>query len=274
MAYFNNEDYKYKQEQNKKKSEIDKTINFVLKKLDDKFKLATILFECDYINEIDFFIQHSWKNLKKFTDENNNTLNVDMSYEYFVKQIKDYLKSKYKFFKTDKCVRYNKPLSFWGKKFENFSNIEIKVYSFIKEDRKKLYHNTPERLEKRIKREEELLRIEKEKLEKEKGNKNYKKDSNLSRINYIEKMIDCSKMTIEELDESLNRAYAVKEIYDIYEEYLIPFVNLFMEIKNKMETYLMNSDNKLMSDEQRSEILNLIQTSFKGESIGIERFLQ
>ena len=99
MAYFNNEDYKYKQEQNKKKNEIEKTINFILKKLDDKFKLTTILFECDYINEIDFFIQNSWKNLKKFTDENNNTLNVDMSYDYFVKQIKDYLKSKYKFFK-------------------------------------------------------------------------------------------------------------------------------------------------------------------------------
>jgi hypothetical protein len=274
MAYFNNEDYKYKQEQNKKKNEIEKTINFILKKLDDKFKLTTILFECDYINEIDFFIQNSWKNLKKFTDENNNTLNVDMSYDYFVKQIKDYLKSKYKFFKTDKCVRYNKPLSFWGKKFESFSNIEIRVYSFIKEDKKNLYHNTPERLEKRIKREEELLKIEKEKLEKEKGNKNYKKDSNSPRINYIEKMIECYKMTIEELDESLNRAYAVKEVYDVYEEYLIPFINLFMEIKNKMETYLINSEDKLMSDEQRSEIVNLIQTSFKGESIGIERFLQ
>ena len=42
MAYFNGEDYRHKKEQDKKQEDINKTINFILKKLDDKFNLATI----------------------------------------------------------------------------------------------------------------------------------------------------------------------------------------------------------------------------------------
>ena len=94
MAYFNGEDYRHKKEQDKKQEDINKTINFILKKLDDKFNLATILFECSYLNEIEDFIKTNWENMRTFTDEKNQHFNFDMSYDYFVKRIKDHLKSK------------------------------------------------------------------------------------------------------------------------------------------------------------------------------------
>ena len=270
MAYFNNEDYRHKKEQDKKQEDINKTINFVLKKLDDKFNLATILFECSYLNEIEDFIKTNWENMRTFTDEKNQHFNFDMSYDYFVKRIKDYLKSKYKLFTTQEYVKLNKPLNFWGKKFESFSNIEIKVYDFMKEDKRNLYNINPQKIETLLEKEENTLKEEKQNLEKETNKKGYKKD-NIGRINYIEKMINCSEQRIEELNKTLDRALAIKKIYPIYEDYLLPHIEKFMEIKVRVDEHI-NGTNIIITDEERKELIDLIQNSFKGESIGIERF--
>lgn len=270
MAYFNNEDYRHKKEQDKKQEDINKTINFILKKLDDKFNLATILFECSYLNEIEDFIKMNWENMRTFTDEKNQHFNFDMSYDYFVKRIKDHLKSKYKLFTTQEYVKLNKTLNFWGKKFESFSNIEIKVYDFMKEDKRNLYNINPQKIETLLEKEENALKEEKQNLEKETNKKGYKKD-NLGRINFIEKMINCSEQRIEELNKTLDRALAIKKIYPIYEDYLLPHIEKFMEIKVRVDEHI-NGTNIIIADEERKELIDLIQNSFKGESIGIERF--
>jgi len=88
--------------------------------------------------------------------------------------------------------------------------------------------------------------------EKETNKKGYKKD-NLGRINYIEKMINCSEQRIEELNKTLDRALAIKKIYPIYEDYLLPHIEKFMEIKAKVDEHI-NGTNIIITDEERKEL--------------------
>lgn len=270
---FYNEDYRYKQEEEKKKNEIEKTINYVLNKLDETMRLYTIMFECDYLNEIDDFILNIWKNLREIRDEKNNRLNTEMSFDFFEKRIKDYLKKKYNFFETDKCIVEKKNLKFWGIKFEGLSEADIKSYLLLRENdnenTKRLYEITPDNIKKRILREKEILKTEENNL-KEEQSKTMLKNNNQGRINHIENMISCSKKSIINLEKELIRANAVKEVYPIYEEYLAPKIKNFMLIKTKVKEYYKQGN---LSNENIKEILELIKNSFIGENIGIEKFM-
>ena len=261
---FYNEDYRYKQEEEKKKNELEKTINYVLNKLDETMRLYTIMFECDYLNEIDDFILNIWKNLREIRDEKNNRLNADMSFDFFEKKIKDYLKKKYNFFETDKSIVEKKNLKFWGIKFESLSEADIKSFIFLRED-----EITPDNIKKRILKEKEILKTEENNLKAEQS-KTMLKNSNQGRINHIENMISCSKKTIINLEKQLIRANAVKEVYPIYEEYLAPKIKNFMLIKTKVKEYYKQGN---LSGENIKEILELIKNNFIGENIGIEKFM-
>lgn len=270
---FYNEDYRYKQEEEKKKNDIEKTINYVTNKLYEAMRLNTIMFECDYLNEIDNFILNIWKNLREIRDEKNNRLNIDMSFDFFEKRIKDYLKKKYNFFETDKCIVEKKNLKFWGIKFEGLSEADIKSYLFLRENdnenTKRLYEITPDNIKKRILREKEILKTEENNL-KEEQSKTMLKNNNQRRINHIENMISCSKKSIINLEKELIRANAVKEVYPIYEEYLAPKIKNFMLIKTKVKEYYKQGN---LSNGNIKEILELIKNSFIGENIGIEKFM-
>ena len=148
-----------------------------------------------------------------------------MSYDYFVKKIKEYLVTFYELIKP-KILVENKKIEFWTLKRENYRELDLKIKYRDKEQALKIRNNLPNKIKKRIEKHNSII-IDLETELKSPKTKNERKETIKNNIEMYEK-------AISDLQDELRRYIVLKEIYPIFQNYIFQNYNeIDLEVENE-----------------------------------------
>ena len=143
--------------------------------------------------------------------KNISSEEINISFDFFDRKIRTYLKTFYAFKESDITLE-NKKINFWHLKKSNIKPIELKIYYRDREKSLEIWNNMPNKITERI----EKIRLEIENLKKEK----MKPKVHEGRKNNIDTTIEFLSKEILDLNKNLKRANMIKLILPIYQNYL------------------------------------------------------
>lgn len=222
------EDILEKPRENKYPKPEDKRINdaiyrrnkifmYCFELIDNEFSLCKIIEDGSYMAELDLFIKELWKKAqiylktKMYITKNISSEEINISFDFFDRKIRTYLKTFYAFKESDITLE-NKKINFWHLKKSNIKPIELKIYYRDRKKSLEIWNNMPNKITERI----EKIRLEIENLKKEK----IKPKVHEGRKNNIDTTIEFLSKEILDLNKNLKRANMIKLILPIYQNYL------------------------------------------------------
>ena len=200
---------------------VEKNNKILLKtfeKLENDFRLYELIEVGEEKYQLSYFTKKYWYSL-------NTKDREEMSYDYFVKKIKEYLVTFYELIKPETLIE-NKKIEFWTLKRENYRELDLKIKYRDKEQALKIRNNLPNKIKKRIEKHNSII-IDLETELKSPKTKNERKETIKNNIEMYEK-------AISDLQDELRRYIILKEIYPIFQNYIFQNYNeIDLEVENE-----------------------------------------
>lgn len=200
---------------------VEKNNKILLKtfeKLENDFRLYELIEVGEETYQLSYFTKKYWYSL-------NTKDREEMSYDYFVKKIKEYLVTFYELIKPETLIE-NKKIEFWTLKQENYRELDLKIKYRDKEQALKIRNNLPNKIKERIEKHNSII-IDLETELKSSKTKAERKETIKNNIEMYEK-------AISELQDELRRYIVLKEIYPIFQNYIFQNYNeIDLEVENE-----------------------------------------
>ena len=185
--------------------------------IEQQFRFCKIIEDGSYMAELDNFIKVLWRKAQVYLQNNlyvieslsSNEINI--SYEFFDKKIRTYIKTFYAFKETDITID-NKKINFWHLKLSSIEPKELKIYFRDREQALDIWNKMPDKLLARL----DKIRLENEELKQEK----LKPKVAECRKNKIDDIIGWNEKEIQSINKDLKRAYMMKLVFPLYQNYL------------------------------------------------------
>lgn len=186
--------------------------------LENDFRLYELIEVGEETYQLSYFTKKYWYFL-------NTKDREEMSYDYFVKKIKEYLVTFYELIKPETLIE-NKKIEFWTLKQENYRELDLKIKYRDKEQALKIRNNLPNKIKERIEKHNSII-IDLETELKSSKTKNERKETIKNNIEMYEK-------AISDLQDELRRYIILKEIYPIFQNYIFQNYNeIVSEVENE-----------------------------------------
>lgn len=185
---------------------IEKNNKILLKtfeKLENDFRLYELIEVGEKKYQLSYFIKKYWHSLNIKDRE-------EMSYDYFVKKIKEYLVTFYELIKS-KIFIENKEVEFWTLKRENYRELDLKIKYRDRKQALEIRNTLPNKTKERIEKVNSIITDLENELKSSKT-KSQRKET-------IKANIEMEEKEINELNEQLRRYIVLKEIYPIFQNY-------------------------------------------------------
>lgn len=201
---------------------VEKNNKILLKtfeKLENDFRLYELIEVGEETYQLFYFTKKYWYSL-------NTKDREEMSYDYFVKKIKEYLVTFYELIKPETLIE-NKKIEFWTLKQENYRELDLKIKYRDKEQALKIRNNLPNKIKERIEKHNSIIIDLETELKKSPKTKNERKETIKNNIEMYEK-------AISDLQDELRRYIVLKEIYPIFQNYIFQNYNeIDLEVENE-----------------------------------------
>ena len=200
---------------------VEKNNKILLKtfeKLENDFRLYELIEVGEEKYQLSYFTKKYWYSL-------NTKDREEMSYDYFVKKIKEYLVTFYELIKP-KILVENKKIEFWTLKRENYRELDLKIKYRDKEQSLEIRNGLPNKTKERIEKYNSSITDLENELKSSKT-KNERKETIKNNIEMYEK-------AISDLQDELRRYIVLKEIYPIFQNYIFQNYNeIDLEVENE-----------------------------------------
>ena len=200
---------------------VEKNNKILLKtfeKLENDFRIYELIEVGEEKYQLSYFTKKYWYSL-------NTKDREEMSYDYFVKKIKEYLVTFYELIKP-KILVENKKIEFWTLKRENYRELDLKIKYRDKEQSLEIRKGLPNKTKERIEKYNSSITDLENELKSSKT-KNERKETIKNNIEMYEK-------AISDLQDELRRYIVLKEIYPIFQNYIFQNYNeIDLEVENE-----------------------------------------
>lgn len=200
---------------------IEKNNKILLKtfeKLENDFRLYELIEVGEEKYQLSYFTKKYWHSLNIKDRE-------EMSYDYFVKKIKEYLVTFYELIKS-KIFTENKEVEFWTLKRENYRELDLKIKYRDRKQALEIRNTLPDKTKERIEKVNSIITDLENELKSSKT-KSQRKET-------IKANIELEEKEINELNEQLRRYIILKEIYPIFQNYIFQnYSEITLEDKNE-----------------------------------------
>ena len=187
-------------------------------KLENDFRLYELIEVGEETYQLSYFTKKYWYSL-------NTKDREEMSYDYFVKKIKEYLVTFYELIKPETLIE-NKKIEFWTLKQENYRELDLKIKYRDRKQALEIRNNLPNKIKERIEKNNSII-IDLETELKSPKTKNERKETIKNNIEMYEKAISV-------LQDELRRYIVLKEIYPIFQNYIFKNYNeITFEVENE-----------------------------------------